>query len=97
MGPQSGMFADRDRGLLTGRAGGFEGLFFFVIKGGEEVEAGAGFDVVDGGEEVGEGGFGGGGVGDDGGEHGALVVANREDGFEEMGGDGDAAFADGGG
>jgi len=82
-------------GVTGVRPSGFEGLFFIVGEGGEEVEAGTVLHFIDGGKEVREWFRYAVGVGEDGGEHGVLAIAVDEDRFEEVGGDGDLIDADG--
>ena len=77
------------------RPGSFEGRFFGIGEGGEEIEGGALFDFVDGGEEGSEGSGDAGGIGEDGGEHGLVRAAGDEDCLVEVGWDGDMVEADG--
>lgn len=74
---------------------GFEGLFFGVVEGGEEIESGAALDFGGGDGEMIEGFEEGRLVGEDGGEDDFGCAVEGEDDFEGVGGDGDLVAADG--
>jgi hypothetical protein len=67
---------------------------FGVVEGGEEIEAGAALDIIDGSGVAIEWADCVGGVGNDGGIHRALVGLHGEDHFVDVGGDGDVVGAD---